>query len=63
MKYAYPIKVGNNVWIGGNVVVLSGVTIGDNCTIGAGSVVVKDIPANTVAVGNPCRVIKELSNE
>ena len=63
LEYAYPIKVGNNVWIGGNVVVLSGVTIGDNCTIGAGSVVVKDIPANTVAVGNPCRVIKELSNE
>ena len=63
LEYAYPIKVGNNVWIGGNVVVLSGVTIGDNCTIGAGSVVVKDIPANSVAVGNPCKVIKVLKSE
>lgn len=63
LEYAYPIKVGNNVWIGGNVVVLPGVTIGDNCTIGAGSVVVKDIPANSVAVGNPCKVIKVLKNE
>lgn len=60
LEYAHPIKVGNNVWIGGNVVVLPGVTIGDNCTIGAGSVVVKNIPANTVAVGNPCKVIKVL---
>lgn len=60
LEYAYPIKVGNNVWIGGNVTVLPGVTIGDNCTIGAGSVVVKDIPANSVAVGNPCKVIKVL---
>lgn len=63
LEYAYPIKVGNNVWIGGNVVVLPGVTIGDNCTIGAGSVVVKDIPANSVAVGNPCKVIKVLKSE
>lgn len=60
LEYAKPIKVGNNVWIGGNVVVLPGVTIGDNVVIGAGSVVVKDIPSNSVAVGNPCRVIKEL---
>lgn len=60
LEYAYPIKVGNNVWIGGNVTVLPGVTIGDNCTIGAGSVVVKDIPANSVAVGNPCKIIKVL---
>lgn len=59
-EYAKPIKVGNNVWIGANVIVLPGVTIGDNCTIGAGSVVVKDIPANTLAVGNPCKVIKNL---
>lgn len=63
LEYAFPIKVGNNVWFGGNVTVLAGVTIGDNCTIGAGSVVVKDIPANSVAVGNPCKVIKELGNE
>lgn len=60
MEYARPIKVGNNVWIGGNVVVLPGVTIGDNVVIGAGSVVNKDIPSNSVAVGNPCKVIKSL---
>ncbi|WP_201346565.1 sugar O-acetyltransferase, partial [Lactobacillus nasalidis] len=55
LEYAYPITVGNNVWIGGGVRVVPGVTIGDNSVIGAGSVVVKDIPANCVAVGNPCR--------
>lgn len=60
LEYAKPIKVGNNVWIGGNVVVLPGVAIGDNTIVGAGSVVTKDIPPNVVAVGNPCRVIKEL---
>lgn len=56
LEYALPVKVGNNVWFGGNVTVLPGVTIGDNSTIGAGSVVVKDIPSNSVAVGNPCKV-------
>ena len=60
LEYAKPIEVGNNVWIGGNVVVLPGVTIGDNVVIGAGSIVTKDIPSNSVAVGNPCKVIKEL---
>lgn len=60
LEYALPITVGNNVWIGAGVTVLPGVAIGDNCVIGAGSVVVKSIPANTVAVGNPCRVIKQL---
>ncbi len=60
LEYAKPIKVGNNVWIGGNVVVLPGVTIGDNVVIGAGSVVNKDIPSNTIAVGNPCKVIKHI---
>ena len=60
LEYAKPIKVGNNVWIGGNVTVLPGITIGDNVTIGAGSVIVKDIPSNVVAVGNPCKVIKEI---
>lgn len=60
LEYAKPIKVGNNVWIGGNVIVLAGVTIGDNVVIGAGSVVTKDIPSNVVAVGNTCKVIKEL---
>ena len=58
IEYAYPITIGNNVWIGANVSVLPGVTIGDNCVIGAGSVVNRDIPANSVAVGNPCRVVK-----
>ncbi|MDO4334461.1 MAG: sugar O-acetyltransferase [Bacteroidales bacterium] len=60
LEYAKPITVGNNVWIGGNVVVVPGVTIGDNCVIGAGSVVTKDIPANSLAVGNPCKVIREI---
>lgn len=58
-EWALPVKVGNNVWIGGDVTILAGVTIGDNTVIGAGSVVTKDIPANVVAVGNPCTVIKE----
>lgn len=62
LEYAKPITVGNNVWIGGNVCVLPGVTIGDNVVIGAGSIVNKDIPSNTVAVGNPCKVIKEIKN-
>lgn len=60
LEYAKSIKVGNNVWIGGNAVVLPGVTIGDNVVIGAGSVVNKDIPSNVVAVGNPCKVIKKI---
>lgn len=59
LEYAKPIEVGNNVWFGGNVVVLSGVKIGDNVVIGAGSVVTKDIPSNVVAVGTPCKVIKK----
>ena len=57
---AKPIKIGNNVWIGGGVKVLPGVTIGDNAVIGAGSVVTKDIPANSLAYGNPCRVIRQI---
>ena len=60
LEYAKPIKVGNNVWFGGNVVVMPGVTIGDNVTIGAGSVVTKDIPSNVLAHGNPCRVVRNL---
>ncbi len=63
LEYAYPITIGNNVWIGAGVSVLPGVTIGDNTVIGAGSVVAKDIPANVLAVGNPCRVIKQLTEE
>ncbi len=62
-EWAEPITIGNNVWIGGSVTVLPGVTIGDNCTIGAGSVVTKDIPAHSIAVGNPCRVIKKVGQE
>lgn len=58
LEYARPITVGDNVWIGAGVSVLPGVTIGDNCVIGAGSVVVRDIPSDSVAVGNPCKVVK-----
>lgn len=58
-EFGKPIQVGNNVWFGGNVTVLPGVTIGDNAVIGAGSVVTKDIPADCVAVGNPCRVMRK----
>ena len=60
LEYGKTIRIGNNVWIGGGAIIVGGVTIGDNSVIGAGSVVVKDIPANVVAVGNPCRVIKPL---
>lgn len=59
-QFNLPITIGENVWIGANVVVLPGVTIGDNTVIGAGSVVTKDIPANVVAVGNPCKVLREI---
>ena len=59
--YSLPIHIGNNVWIGANSVVLPGVTIGDNTVIGAGSIVTRDIPANVVAVGNPCRVMRPIS--
>lgn len=55
-----PVTVGDNVWIGGNSVILPGVTIGNNVTIGAGSVVTKNIPNNVLALGNPCKVIKQL---
>lgn len=59
-ELASPITIGDNVWIGGGSIICAGVTIGDNTTVGAGSIVVKSIPANVVAVGNPCRVIKQL---
>lgn len=62
-EYAYPVTVGNNVWIGGSVVILPGVSIGDNSIIGGGSVVTKDIPANSIAVGNPCKVLRALTEE
>ena len=54
--YSFPITIGDNVWIGGNVMVLPGVTIGENSVIGAGSVVTRDIPANVVAFGAPCMI-------
>ena len=62
-EYGISITIGNNVWIGGNAVINPGVKIGNNVVIGAGSVVTKDIPDNVIAVGNPCRVIREISEE
>ncbi|MBR2715623.1 MAG: sugar O-acetyltransferase [Ruminococcus sp.] len=62
-EYAFPITIGDNVWVGANVVINPGVTIGDNCVIGSGSVVTKDIKSNTVAVGNPCRVLRKITDD
>lgn len=59
-QYNMPVRIGRNCWLGAGVIVLPGVTIGDNTVIGAGSVVTKDIPANVVAVGNPCRVLRPI---
>ncbi|GAB1359752.1 sugar O-acetyltransferase [Porphyromonadaceae bacterium] len=59
-SFSAPVIIGNNVWIGGGSILLPGVTIGDNTTIGAGSVVTRSIPNNVLAVGNPCRVIRQL---
>ncbi|AQQ67053.1 maltose acetyltransferase [Microbulbifer agarilyticus] len=59
-EYGKPISIGSDVWIGGNVSILPGVSIGSNCVIGAGSVVNKNIPANCVAVGSPCKVVKSV---
>ena len=60
-EYGIPVSIGNNVWIGGNVVILPGVSIGDNVVIGAGSVVTKSIPDNVIAAGNPCRIIRKIT--
>lgn len=59
-QYNVPVRIGRNCWIGAGAILLPGVTVGDNTVIGAGSVVTKDIPANVVAVGNPCRVLREI---
>jgi maltose O-acetyltransferase len=59
-EYAIPITIGNNVWIGGNVVIGPGIRVGDNTVIGAGSIVTHDIPPGVIAVGNPCRVLREI---
>ena len=61
-QYNLPIHIGKNCWLGAGVIVLPGVTIGDNSVIGAGSIVTKDIPANVVAVGNPCRVLRVIND-
>ena len=62
-QYNAPIHIGRNCWLGAGVIVLPGITIGDNSVIGAGSVVTKDIPANVVAYGNPCKVIREIGEK
>ncbi len=63
IEFAKPIRIGDNVWIGGGAIINPGVTIGNNSVIGSGSVVTKDIPENVVAVGNPCKVIKVIDNK
>lgn len=63
LEYGKPVTIGNDVWIGGNTVINPGVTIGNNVVIGSGAVVTKDIPDNVIAVGNPCRVLREITDE
>ncbi|KRL39158.1 sugar O-acetyltransferase [Liquorilactobacillus uvarum] len=63
LEYGHPIKIGNNVWLGGNVVICPGVTIGDNAVIGAGAVVTKNIPADVIAAGVPARPIREITSK
>ena len=62
-EYAFPIIIGDNVWIGGNVVINPGVSIGENSVIGSGSVVSKDIPKNVIAIGNPCKVLRVITDD
>ena len=62
-QYNAPISIGRNCWIGAGAIILPGITIGDNTVVGAGSVVTKDLPSNVVAVGNPCRVLREISQK
>ncbi|GKS13502.1 galactoside O-acetyltransferase [Paenibacillus chitinolyticus] len=63
VEYALPISIGNNVWIGGGAILNPGVSIGNNTIIGSGSVVTKDIPANVIAAGNPCRVLRPITED
>lgn len=63
LEYAYPVNIGDNVWIGADVSIIGGVTIGEGAVIGAGSVVNKNIPAHTLAAGNPCRVIRKITSK
>ena len=60
-QYNAPVRIGKNCWIGGGVVIVPGVTIGDNVVVGAGSIVTKDLPDNCIAVGNPCKVLREVN--
>ena len=62
-EYGIEVTIGDNVWIGGNVCIMPGVTVGDNVVIGAGSVVTKDIPNSVIAVGNPCRVVRKITDD
>jgi len=62
-EYAFPISIGNNVWIGGDVVINPGIMIGDNSVIGSGSVITKDIPSDVIAIGNPCKILREISED
>ena len=62
-QYNMPVHIGENCWIGAGTIIVPGVTIGDNTVIGAGSVVTKDIPANCVAVGCPCRILRQIGNK
>lgn len=63
LEFGKPVTIGNNVWVGGNVVINPGLTIGDNVVIGSGSVVTRDIPDGVVAAGNPCRVLRKVTEE
>lgn len=61
LQYNAPVRIGKNCWIGAGAIIVPGITIGDNVVIGAGSVVTKDIPSNVIAVGNPCKVLREVN--
>lgn len=63
LEYGYPVKIGDNVWIGGNAVINPGVTIGSDVVIGSGSVVTHDVPSGVIAAGNPCKVIRSITRE